>query len=100
MRRPVLLAAAAALAVVGAVAVPRAVRADGPANCGVPTKTPPWIDYAGHDAPITPKGGMVLAVSSGTDIPRQVLAARPPPIFFDLNMNKRVGTASALADPA
>src|SRR3954453_3378819 len=100
MRTPVLLAAAAALAVVGAVAVPRAVRADGPANCGVPTKTPLWIDYAGHDAPITPKGGMVLAVSSGTDIPAQMRAAGAATIFFDLNMNKRVGTPSAPADPA
>src|SRR4051794_16947613 len=100
MRRPVLLAAAAALAVAGAVAVPRAVRADGPANCGVPTKTPLWIDYAGHDAPITPKGGMVLAVSSGTDIPAQMRAAGAATIFFDLNMNKRVGTPSAPADPA
>src|SRR5437763_9656645 len=100
MRRAVLLAAAVALAVVGAVAVPRAVRADGPANGGVPTKTPLWIDYAGHDAPITPKGGMVLAVSSGTDIPAQMRAAGAATIFFDLNMNKRVGTPSAPADPA
>ena len=27
---------------------------------------PLWVDYAGHDAPIVPKPGMVLAVSSGT----------------------------------
>src|SRR4051812_32324187 len=59
-----------------------------------------WIDYAGHDAPITPKPGMVLAISSGTEVPAQMRAAGAATIFFDLNMNKRVGTTAKPADPA
>src|SRR5438067_13727622 len=96
--RGVLLALALAL---GAVAiVPRAGHADGPASCGVPARSPVWIDYAGHDAPITPKPGMVLAVSSGTVVPGQMRAAGAATIFFDLHLNDRVGTPSEPADPA
>src|SRR4051812_11468072 len=100
MRRAVLASVALGLALVCAVLVPRASRADGPASCGLPAKAPLWVDYAGHDAPITPKPGMVLAVSSGTEAPGQMRAAGAATIFFDLNLNKRVGTPSAPADPA
>ncbi len=85
----------------GALALlPHAGRADGPANCGLPPKGPTWVDYAGHDAPITPKPGMVLAVSSGTAVPAAMRAAGSATIFFDLHLNDRVGTTSAPADPA
>ena len=90
----VLVAAAAVLAV--AAARPHAAAGD----CGVPGTTPLWIDYAGHDAPIVPKPGMILAVSSGTVVPSQMRAAGAATIMFDLNLNKRVGTTSAPADPA
>jgi hypothetical protein len=69
-------------------------------TCGVPATGPIWVDYAGHDAPIVPKPGMVLAVSSGTVIPAQMRAAGAATIFFDLHLNDRVGTTSAPADPA
>jgi hypothetical protein len=82
------------------VVVARAGHADGPVNCGVPATTPQWIDYAGHDAPITPKPGLVLAVSSGTVVPAAMRAAGAATIFFDLHLNDRVGTPSAPADPA
>jgi len=59
-----------------------------------------WVDYAGHDAPITPKPGLVLAVSSGTAVPSAMRAAGAATIFFDLHLNDRVGTPSAPADPA
>jgi hypothetical protein len=59
-----------------------------------------WVDYAGHDAPITPKPGMVLAVSSGTVVPAAMRAAGAATIFFDLHLNDRVGTTSAPADPS
>ncbi len=88
-------------AALGALALlPHAGRADGPANCGLPLKGPMWVDYAGHDAPITPKPGMVLAVSSGTAVPAAMRAAGAATIFFDLHLNDRVGTTSAPADPA
>ncbi len=94
----VLLVLVAALAAL--VVAPRAVHADGLADCGLPTKGPMWVDYAGHDAPITPKPGLVLAVSSGTAVPAAMRAAGAATIFFDLHLNDRVGTTTAPADPA
>jgi hypothetical protein len=74
--------------------------ADEVPNCGLPVRAPMWVDYAGHDAPITPKPGLVLAVSSGTVVPAAMRAAGAATIFFDLHLNDRVGTPSAPADPA
>ncbi len=74
-------------------------RADA-ASCGLPAGRPLWVDYAGHSAPIVPKPGLVLAVSSGTVVPTQMRAAGAATIFFDLHLNDRVGTTSAPADPA
>ena len=78
----------------------RVGHAEDPPNCGLPAKEPMWVDYAGHDAPITPKPGMVLAVSSGTVVPAAMRAAGAATIFFDLHLNDRVGTPSAPADPS
>ncbi|HEX4679249.1 MAG TPA: hypothetical protein VH210_08645 [Gaiellaceae bacterium] len=89
-----------ALGVTALVLGARVGRADGPPNCGLPAKAPMWVDYAGHDAPITPKPGMVLAVSSGTVVPSAMRAAGAATIFFDLHLNDRVGTPSAPADPS
>jgi hypothetical protein len=69
-------------------------------NCGLPASGPLWVDYAGHDAPIVPKPGMILAVGSGTTIPAQMRAAGAATVFFDLHLNDRVGTTSAPADPS
>ena len=82
------------------VVAPQAVRADETPNCGLPAKGPMWVDYAGHSAPITPKPGMVLAVSSGTAIPAAMRAAGAATIFFDLHLNDRVGSTTKPADPA
>ena len=90
----VLLAVGAAL-----VAAQGSPLADATA-CGLPPGSPLWVDYAGHNAPIVPKPGMVLAVSSGTVIPAQMRAAGAATIFFDLHLNDRVGTTVAPADPA
>jgi hypothetical protein len=89
------------VAVLAALAVaPAPAPADTPQGCGLPAKGPLWVDYAGHDAPITPKPGLVLAVSSGTEIPSAMRRAGAATIFFDLHLNGRVGTTSAPADPA
>lgn len=69
-------------------------------GCGLPPSGPIWVDYAGHDAPIVPKPGMVLAVSSGTTVPAQMRAAGAATVFFDLHLNDRVGTTLKPADPA
>ena len=70
------------------------------ATCGLPAQPTLWVDYAGHNAPIIPKPGLVLAVSSGTTLPAQLRQAGAATIFFDLHLNDRVGTPSAPADPA
>ncbi len=75
------------------------LRADVAAGCGLPSKGPLWIDYAGHNAPIVPEPGLILALSSGTELPAQFRAAGAATIFFDLHLNDRVGTPSAPADP-
>jgi len=69
-------------------------------ECGLPATAPMWVDYAGHNAPITPKPGMVLGISSGTVEPAAMRAAGAATIFFDLHLNDRVGTTSNPADPS
>ena len=90
-----IVAAAAAL-----VVAPGRAHADTPATCGLPATSLMWVDYAGHSAPIVPKPGMVLAVTSGTTVPEQMRAAGAATIYFDLSLNKRVGTTTAPADPS
>jgi hypothetical protein len=92
--------AAALAACACAVASGAAAPAGRAAACGLPDAHPYWIDYAGHDAPIAWKPGLVLAVSSGTETPAKMRAAGAATIFFDLNFNRRVGTPTAPADPA
>jgi hypothetical protein len=70
------------------------------ADCGLPDSGPLWVDFAGHDAPIPAKAGMVLAVASGTDTPQQMRDAGAATVMFDLNFNKRVGTTLNPADPS
>jgi hypothetical protein len=88
------------LAVGALVAGANVGHADEPPNCGLPTKAPMWVDYAGHTAPIAPKPGLVLAVSSGTLVPGAMRALGAATIFFDLHLNDRVGTPSVPADPS
>ena len=87
-----------------ALAVALAALAGAPAAladaCGIPDSGPIWVDFAGHDAPIPVKAGMVLAVASGTDTPQQMRSAGAATVLFDLNFNKRVGTTSNPADPS
>ncbi len=90
-----LLVTAAAVAVFGAGA--RTAFADG---CGIPSTPPVWVDFAGHNAPIPAKPGIVMAVASGTDAPQQYRNAGAATVLFDLNFNKRVGTTSNPADPS
>ncbi|HZT92082.1 MAG TPA: hypothetical protein VFA05_08590 [Gaiellaceae bacterium] len=96
MRRVGALLAAAAAALALTSAPPHAA----PSACGLPATTPLWVDYAGHDAPIVPKPGMVLAVSSGTVLPAQMRQAGAATVFFDLHLNDRVGNTSNPADPS
>ena len=87
----------ALLAAVAALAGAPSALADA---CGLPDSGPLWVDFAGHDAPIPVKPGMVLAVASGPDTPQQMRSQGAATVLFDLNFNKRVGTTASPADPA
>jgi hypothetical protein len=86
-----------AVVVLAALAGAPAALAD---SCGVPDTTPLWVDFAGHDAPIQAQPGLVLAVASGTDTPKQMRDQGAATVLYDLNFNKRVGTTTKPADPA
>jgi hypothetical protein len=92
-----LLAAAALATLAPGAGASRSAATD---TCGVPSQPPVWVDFAGHDAPITPKPGLTLAVASGTDVPAQFRDAGAATVLFDLNFNKRVGTTTNPADPS
>jgi hypothetical protein len=68
--------------------------------CGIPDSGPVWVDFAGHHAPIPAKPGLVLAVASGTDVPRQMREQGAATVLFDLNFKNRVGTTAKPADPS
>jgi hypothetical protein len=87
------------LAAGGAATAPAALSAAAD-TCGVPSATPLWVDFGGHDAPIPAKPGVVIAVASGTDVPAQFRAAGAATVIFDLNLNKRIGTTTNPADPS
>jgi len=70
------------------------------AACGIPDSHPYWVDYAGHDAPLPERPGMILAVSSGTETPSRMRSRGAATVFFDLNFNRRVGTPTAPTDLA
>ena len=92
-----LLAAAVLASLAPGAGASRSTAAD---TCGVPPTTPVWVDFAGHNSPITPKPGLTLAVASGTDVPQQFRDAGASTVLFDLNFNKRVGTSTNPADPS
>ena len=81
-----------------------AARAGAPAAladaCGIPDSGPVWVDFAGHDAPIPAKPGLVLAVASGTDVPRRCATQGAATVLYDLNFNNRIGTTAKPADPS
>lgn len=70
-------------------------------DCGIPTTAPVWGDYGWPSLLRTfGRPGAVLAVATGTVFPRQAHAAGAATVYFDLHLNRRVGTPTAPADPA
>ncbi len=83
--------------IVALAAAPQQARAG---QCGLPDAGPLWIDYAGGNAPIVPRPGMILAGSSPSDKLAAARAAGAGSVYFDLHLNDRIGTPSAPVDPA
>ena len=92
-------AAVVALALVGGRGAP----AQGlQANCILPSQTPVWLDFADGSVPfwqVFAKPG-VIALASNLLYPPKLRAAGAQTTYFDLYLNRRVGTPSAPADPS
>ncbi|HEY6069486.1 MAG TPA: hypothetical protein VIU81_12405, partial [Gaiellaceae bacterium] len=100
MRRLGVLVAAAAVALTIGPSPGGAARQQ--ANCVLPTQTPVWLDFADGSVPfwnIFAKPG-VVALASNYIFPPKLRAAGAQTVYFDLYLNRRVGTPSAPADPA
>jgi hypothetical protein len=72
------------------------------ADCVLSTATPVWIDFADGSVPfwrLFAKPGIVAAASNLL-YPPQLRQRGARTVYFDLYLNRRVGTPSAPADPA
>jgi hypothetical protein len=72
------------------------------ANCSLFTKPPIWLDFADGSVPfwnLFARPG-VTALASNLIFPPKLRAAGAQTAYFDLYLNRRVGTPSAPADPA
>jgi hypothetical protein len=84
----------APLLLLAALALP-GYAAAGP--CGLPDSKPLWIDFSTPDvASVFGRPGVVTAVSSGA-FPAQMRAAGAKTIYWDMYLNRRVGTPWAPA---
>jgi hypothetical protein len=95
----VLVVAVAALALAGGKGAPAKQLQ---ANCVLPGKTPVWLDFADGSVPfwnLFAKPGIV-AMASNYVYPPKLRAGGAQTVYFDLYLNRRVGTPSAPADPA
>jgi hypothetical protein len=72
------------------------------ADCVLPSQTPVWVDFADGSVPfwrVFAKPG-VVAAASNLIYPAKLREAGARTVYFDLHLNKRVGTPSAPADPS
>jgi hypothetical protein len=68
--------------------------------CGLPDGQPVWVDFGALDVrSVMARPGTVLAVSTGT-YPAEARAAGAQTVYWDMNLNGRVGIPTAPADPA
>jgi hypothetical protein len=68
--------------------------------CGLPDAQTLWIDFGTPDLRnVFVRPGTILAVSTG-NFPAEARAAGSQTIYWDMNLNNRVGTPTAPADPA
>jgi hypothetical protein len=89
----------AALAVVAAL--PGRARAEG--ECApLPAKKPVWIDFADGSVPFWEQFARpgVVAAASNLIFPPKLRALGARTVYWDMYLNKRVGTPGAPADPA
>jgi hypothetical protein len=94
MKRAFLIALAAAAAL---AAVPDRAAA---APCAVPEQKPLWIDYGAPEyEQVFGRPGVIVA-GSGEAYPARMRALGATTVYWDMYLNRRVGTPSVPADPA
>src|SRR5204862_6553406 len=98
----VVVAAALPLGLAQAGPGPRRAAPPYAGQCGLPLAQPIWGEFAwplpAFDA-IFGKRGVVLGTSTG-DYPARMRAAGAATVYFDLNLNKRIGTTTNPVDPS
>jgi hypothetical protein len=92
-----LLAALSALAV---LALPGHAAAAPTAQCGLPDTKPLWIDYGAPELKATFGRPGVIVAGSGEAYPGEMRKTGAQTVFWDMYLNRRVGTPSVPADPA
>ena len=81
-----------------ALALPAPASAIG--QCGLPSSSPWWVDFGTPDLiDVFAKPGLIVSGSTG-DFPARLRAAGARTVYWDMNLNRRVGTPAAPADPA
>lgn len=81
-----------------ALALPGQASAIG--QCGLPSNGPWWVDFGALEvADVFAREGVILGVSTG-DFPARMRSAGAKTVYWDMYLNRRVGTPSAPASPA
>ncbi|MGH3130011.1 MAG: hypothetical protein ACRDNX_04265, partial [Gaiellaceae bacterium] len=84
-------------ACVAALALPGQARAIG--QCGVPSSGALWIDFGTPALErVFTRPGLILGVSTG-EFPARLRSAGVKTVYWDMHLNRRIGTPSAPADP-
>jgi hypothetical protein len=71
-------------------------------QCGLPAAQPLWLEFGWPNQPfnaILGKQGVAIGASSGA-YPSQMRALGTATVYFDMHLNKRIGTSAKPADPA
>jgi hypothetical protein len=100
--KPLLLLLLCLVLVGSAAGAPPRAAAPAPyaGQCGIPPTQPVWFEYGqAYLQPVFGKPGVVVGTSTG-DWPAQMRALGAATVYFDLNLNNRVGTPSSPTDTA
>lgn len=89
--------------VLGCVAIFAAAPAQAQAReCGLPSKSPVWVDFADGSVPYWPMFARpgVVAAAANFIYPAQLRALGAKTVYWEMNLRQRVGTPTNPIDPA
>jgi hypothetical protein len=97
VKKPLLLLLLSLVLVGSAAGAPPRAATPAPyvGQCGIPSTQPVWFEFGQpYLQPVFGKPGVVVGTSTG-DWPAQMRALGAATVYFDLNLNNRVGTPSS-----